>query len=154
MFYILNFIFSNLIFFSKLQQNLLIWVMAEKEFLIIPMTDDSPEVRFDLKKGLIRIFGPSFPENPIEFYGQILKWLELNENSLKKLTIEFDYSILSSASNKMVFELFIKFENLINKGIDVRVKWYYSEYDEDMYDEGKNFKFSMKVPLELIKKEE
>ncbi len=128
--------------------------MADKDTLVIPMTEDSPEVRFDLKKGLIRIFGPSFPENPIEFYGQILKWIELNESMLKKLTIEFDYSILSSASNKMVFELFIKFEQLLNKGIDVQVKWYYSSYDEDMFDEGKNFKNSMKVPVELIEKDD
>lgn len=128
--------------------------MADKDILVIPMTEDSPEVRFDLKKNTIRIFGPSFPENPIEFYGQILKWIELNENTLKNLTIEFDYSILSSASNKMVFELFIKFEQLINKGIDVKVKWYYSSYDEDMYDEGKNFKNSMKVPVELIEKDD
>ena len=128
--------------------------MADKDILVIPMTDDSPEVRLDLKNNTIRIFGPSFPENPIEFYGQILKWIELNENALKNLTIEFDYSILSSASNKMVFELFIKFEQLINKGIDVKVKWYYSSYDEDMYDEGKNFKNSMKVPVELIEKDD
>ncbi len=127
--------------------------MADKDILVIPMTDDSPEVRLDRNKSVIKIFGPSFPENPIEFYNQILKWIELNENSMKDLTVEFDYSILSSASNKMVFELFIKFEQLINKGINVKVKWYYSSYDEDMYDEGKNFKNAMKVPVELIEKD-
>ncbi len=127
--------------------------MVDKDILVIPMTDDSPEVRLDRNKSVIKIFGPSFPENPIEFYNQILKWIELNENSMKDLTVEFDYSILSSTSNKMVFELFIKFEQLINKGINVKVKWYYSSYDEDMYDEGKNFKNAMKVPVELIEKD-
>lgn len=128
--------------------------MAKKEFFVIPMTEDSPEIRFDLKNENIKILGPSFPENPIDFYGQILKWIESNENYFKNLTIEFDYSILSSASNKMVFELFIKLEQLLKKGINVKVKWFYSSYDEDMYEEGKSFKYSMKIPVELIEKEE
>ena len=128
--------------------------MVEKDFVVIPMTEDSPEIRFDLKNENIKILGPSFPENPIDFYGQILKWIESNESYFKNLTIEFDYSILSSASNKMVFELFIKLEQLLKKGINVKVKWFYSSYDEDMYEEGKSFKYSMKIPVELIEKEE
>jgi len=128
--------------------------MVEKDFVVIPMTEDSPEIRFDLKNENIKILGPSFPENPIDFYGQILRWIESNENYFKNLTIEFDYYILSSASNKMVFELFIKLEELLNKGINVKVKWFYSSYDEDMYEEGKSFKYSMKIPVELIEKEE
>jgi hypothetical protein len=126
--------------------------MADKDVIVIPMTEDSPEVRLDQKNWTIRIFGPSFPEDPVEFYSQILKWIDINQNRFDKIVVEFDYSILSSASNKMVFELFIKFEELIQKGKEVIVKWYYDKYDEDMYDEGRSFKNSMKVPVELIEK--
>ncbi len=128
--------------------------MAERDVLIIPMTDDSPEVRLDSKNWKITISGPSFPEDPVEFYSQILKWINNNQNKFDKIIVEFDYSILSSSSNKMVFELFIKFEELISKGKEVVVKWYYDKFDDDMLDEGRGFKNSMKVPIELIEKDE
>ncbi len=128
--------------------------MGQKDLIVIPMTEDSPEVKMDSKNWTIKIFGPSFPEDPVEFYGQILKWLDINQTRFDKIVIEFDYSILSSASNKMVFELFLKFEELINKGKEIVVKWYYDSNDEDMFDEGKSFKNSMKVPVELIEKQD
>ncbi len=124
-----------------------------KDIVVIPMTDDSPEITFDKKNWVIKISGPSFPEDSVEFYRQILDWIDNHENLFTQLTIEFDYSILSSASNKMVFEIFIKLEKLIEKGKRVLVRWYYYDYDEDMRDEGKSFKASMNVPVELIQKQ-
>ncbi len=126
--------------------------MAEKEFFTIPMTDDSPQVIFDDENWTITISGPSFPEDPVEFYSQVIKWIENNEPHFSKITIIFDYTILSSASNKMVFEIFLKLEELISKGKEVEVHWYYEKYDEDMMDEGNSFLTSMKVPVKLIEK--
>jgi len=128
--------------------------MSKKDVLIIPMTDDSPEVRLDSNDWTIKIYGPSYPEDPVEFYSQIIKWIDINFNNFDKLTVEFDFTILSSASNKMVYEIFLKLEELLNKGKKVNVKWYYSSFDEDMLDEGKSFKNSMNVPVEIIEKKD
>ncbi len=114
--------------------------------------EDSPGVLMDLDKKQIIIEGPSFPEDAVEIYKPILNWLSENEESFDKLNCIFDYTILSSASNKMVFEILVKLENMKQSGKDVSVKWFYSSYDEDMLDEGKGFKDNLDLPFEIIEK--
>lgn len=114
--------------------------------------EDSPGVLMDLDKKQIIIEGPSFPEDAVEIYKPVLKWLSENEESLDKVNCIFDYTILSSASNKMVFEILVKLENMKQSGKDVSVKWFYSSYDEDMLDEGKGFKDNLDIPFEIIEK--
>lgn len=120
--------------------------------IIIQQTEDCPGIVLDYEKKELIIEGPSFPEDAVEIYTPILKWLSENEDKLDGLVCTFDYTILSSASNKMVFELMIRFENLIKSGINIKVKWYYASFDEDMLDEGNGFKNNLKVPFELIEK--
>lgn len=120
---------------------------------IIEETEDSPAILMDLDSEKLIFEGPSFPEDAVELYKPVINWLGDNFNLLNKLECIFDYSILSSASNKMVFEILIKFEEMIKSGKNVLVKWYYASYDEDMHDEGKGFKDNLKVPFELIEKD-
>ena len=120
--------------------------------IIIEQGEDFPGVLLDIEKKEIVIEGPSFPEDAVEVYNPILKWVVDNEENLDGLTCSFDYSILSSASNKMVFELLIKIENMIKSGKKATVKWFYSSFDEDMHDEGLGFSKNMKIPFEIIEK--
>lgn len=114
--------------------------------------EDSPGVLLDLEKCQIIIEGPSFPEDAVDFYQPIINWIKKNENNLDSLVCMFDFTILSSASSKMVFEILIKLENLSLKGKNIAVKWYYSSYDEDMFEEGNGFRDNLKVPFEIIEK--
>lgn len=120
--------------------------------IIIEQGEDFPAIILDYDKKILDIEGPSFPEDAVDVYKPILTWLSENEEKLNGLVCSFDYSILSSASNKMVFELLVKLENLHSRGKDILIKWYYSSFDEDMFDEGRGFKENMKVPFELIEK--
>lgn len=114
--------------------------------------EDSPGVLMDLDKQQIIIEGPSFPEDAVEIYKPVIKWIADNSDMFEKLECIFDYTILSSASNKMVFEIFVKLEEVYARGTDVLIKWFYSSYDEDMLDEGKGFKENLKLPFEIIEK--
>lgn len=121
--------------------------------ITIDPSEDTPTVIMDPNKPEIVLKGSSFPEDAIQFYSPIITWLnDIGDKLNKPLVCEFNYSILSSASNKMVFEILLKLEKLAEKGKDVRVKWMYSGYDEDMYDEGRGFKESMKLKFDLIEK--
>ncbi len=121
--------------------------------IFISQSEDTPEVILSVKDKQIVISGPSFPEDAIEFYAKILDWLDAYGSKLDKLNIVFDYSILSSASNKMVYEIFLKLEKLNREyDLDVNVKWFYSSYDEDMYEEGLGFRRSVGLPIEVIEK--
>ena len=118
----------------------------------IEETEDSPGILLDLDKQQIIVEGPSFPEDAVEIYRPIIKWLNENDKLIDNLECLFDYTILSSASNKMVFEIFVRLEEMHARGKDVLVKWFYSSYDEDMLDEGKGFKDNLRLDFELIEK--
>jgi len=125
----------------------------ETGVVTIEQSEDSPNVILNPNKPEIILKGSSFPEDAVEFYSPVINWLNENENNFNNtLVCEFNYSILSSASNKMVFEILLKLEKLKEKGKDIYVKWFYSGYDEDMYDEGRGFKDSMNLRFDLIEK--
>jgi len=121
----------------------------------VEATDDTPKLILDPHKQTILIEGSSFPEDAVEFYSYVIKWfIENTENIEGSFKCIFDYSILSSASNKMVFEILLKLEKLKKAGREVLVEWHYSSFDEDMYDEGKSFKDTISIPFKIIKKDE
>lgn len=120
--------------------------------IIYEGSEDCPAILMDLDNKRLVIEGASFPEDAVEVYRPVIKWLSENETKLDMLECVFDYSILSSASNKMVFELFVKLESFHLKGKEISVKWYYASYDEDMYDEGKGFKDTLKINFQLMEK--
>lgn len=119
----------------------------------IAETDDTPMVFYDIQKNTLKMSGASFPENAPDFYSPIVACIcALDPKSPGKLVIELDFSILSSASNKMVYELLVKLEKLHYLGKDMLVKWYYEGFDEDMVDEGNGYKANLKIDFELIEK--
>ncbi len=121
----------------------------------VEATEDTPKLVLNPHKKTILIEGSSFPEDAVEFYSYIIQWLvENTENLESKFKCVFDYSILSSASNKMVFEILLKLEKLKKAGKEVLVEWHYSSFDEDMYDEGKVFKDTISIPFKIIIKDE
>ena len=122
--------------------------------LYIKQTEDTPEVYLDTNNFTLKITGPCFPEDAISFYQPIIDWVR--EFKLKRnANVEciFDYSILSSASNKAIYELFIMLEEYTKSGINVNVKWYYESFDEDMKEEGEGYRDSLdNIPFDIISK--
>ncbi len=119
---------------------------------IIDAKEDSPEIIMDFDNRLLKITGSSYPEDAVKVYRDVINWLMENASKFDSLTCEFDYKILSSASNRQVYEILVILDNMYKKGKDVRVKWFYNDYDEDMYSEGVSYKDSFDLPIELIEK--
>ncbi len=121
--------------------------------LTIEASDDTPAIIIDGDKRFVRFEGPSFPENAVEFYTPIIeKLLTLIPTWKGEIKIEFEFSILSSASNKVVYELLVRLEKLHAEGSDIHIDWIYETYDEDMFDEGSGYKDCLSIPIELIER--
>ena len=100
--------------------------MIEKGKIKIEETDDTPLVEFDIEKNILRIAGPSFPENAPDFYNPIITEVcNIDPQSPGQLVIELEFSILSSASNKMVYEMLVKLEKIFYLGKSMKIKWIY-----------------------------
>jgi hypothetical protein len=125
------------------------------EKIMVLATDESPQIQFDPKRGLLEITGKSLPEDINEFYTPL-------ENAVKQYitkpqevtTINFDLVYLNSSSTKKILSIITLFEDIYNKGHSVTLNWYYDQYDEDMMEEGEEFARLTEIPVKLIEKKE
>ncbi len=118
----------------------------------IEATANTPDIKFDMEKGELNIFGRSIPENSIEFYNPLFSALDKylsNPRNNTVLNIQLEY--YNSSSSACLLSVFKKLEKL-NKaaGLPVNVNWMYEENDEDILSAGKNFEGMVDLPFHMI----
>jgi len=121
------------------------------EKINIRETDTTPIVILDKENGVFRFEGKTLPENVAVFYQPIIDWFTeyiKDPNPETILVLKLDY--INTASSKALFSIFIKLEEIIAKGFDVKIKWYYADDDEDMKDVGEEYEDVIKLPFEHI----
>ena len=123
---------------------------SDSKRIIIEETEDSPEIILDIEEQLLKISGPSFPEDAYETFQPALRWIDAVSETLMKLTCEFEFTILSSASNKLLFEILLKLEDMYQNGKDVIIFWLHDDFDEDMQEEGESFAQAVHIPFKFI----
>jgi len=110
------------------------------ENLLIPATEDTPEVDFSKEKGIFRIAGKSLPEDVIEFYSPVFSWLEkyaADPNEETKMQVKIIY--FNSASQRALNEIFSILGRVNIKGKTVEIEWLYHEDDDEMREAGEEF---------------
>ncbi len=121
------------------------------ERLDIKATNDTPRVLFDPDNNLFEISGRSLPEDVVTFYQPVLDWLdEYTQSPLKKTDFVFKYIYFNTATSKLVQDILNKLEPLKEKGVEVKIFWYYEQDDEDMLDLGIEFQENINIPFEII----
>lgn len=119
--------------------------------LYIPRTMKTPDIFFDLELGNFEIKGRSIPENSVDFYSQVMQWLdeyEKNPNEDTKLSVKLEY--FNTSSSKCLIDIFRRLEKIHNRSTKVEVHWYYEEEDEDMKESGEDFRDLVKMPVLLF----
>lgn len=118
--------------------------------IFIEETMDTPHVEMDKEKGMFKISGRSLPEDAVRFYAPVKEWLMEyinNPNPSTEFIFEMDY--YNSASTKQFIILLSVLEQILQKGKEIKVAWYYSKEDEVMQDKGEEIKTMISVPFEL-----
>lgn len=122
--------------------------------VINKQTADTPLITFDRVNRVLSFVGASYPVCAHDFYLNILDiFRNIDETQAIKLTIKFDFTILSSASYKVFFEILHKLEKLYKNKSEIKVVWYYDKYDEDLYNDGLDFQESFSFLFEFVKKQ-
>lgn len=121
------------------------------ETITIERTVDTPGIILNTKEKRFRIFGSSYPENALSTYAPVLKWIDklIEGEDLDQITGDFQYTYINSASKKLVYEVLLKLEKLARNGIDIKITWFYENYDDDMIDLGQEFSDLVKVPISI-----
>ncbi len=115
---------------------------------LIQETDKSPLVDFDPSKSKFLIKGSLTPENPIEFYSPIIKWMNtyaFNPNTLSIFT--FQISNIDSESIKQLFLILSVLENINENSGRIKIVWKYQNGDQFIENKGKELDSFIEIPF-------
>lgn len=116
-------------------------------------TATTPYIIFDPNTGLLKIDGRSIPENVIDFYHPIIRWIDEYSKSPAEYTeIHLKFEYFNTSSSKRIFDIMKKLEKMAtDTGKRVTINWYYEEDDEDIFFAGNDYKALInKVEFNLI----
>lgn len=124
------------------------------EPLVIAKSEDTPQIEFDIDKGLFTIQGRSLPENAIEFYKPLFAWVEdaLQNSSGKDVVVEIKLEYFNTASSKQIAKLFLLLENFIENN-NISIKWFYEKEDNDMLISGSQYAKFLNLKFDFIEME-
>lgn len=111
------------------------------ENLVLEGTQSSPDIFFDAKTGVLEIKGKSYPENPAEFYGPVLGWLQeyLGLPDTKSIVVNMEVIYLNSSSSKAFLNLLEALERAAQNGKHITVNWRYHHENETSLECGEEF---------------
>jgi hypothetical protein len=113
-------------------------------------TDDTPNVILDAENNIIEFSGRSLPEDVVTFYAPVIQWIEeYAKKPNAKTNIIFRLEYFNTASSKILLDILLKFEDILNDGQEVVVSWYYQEDDEDMLEAGEEYSEIVDIPFEM-----
>ncbi len=114
-------------------------------------TEDSPKVILDPENKVMEISGRSLPEDVATFYEPIISWLEeYAKEPDEKTVFTFRLDYFNTATSKVILDILVMFEEMIEEGHSVNVRWFYDEEDEDMKAAGEEYSEMVDVPFEMI----
>jgi hypothetical protein len=120
------------------------------EVIKIKPSDDTPSVTLDSEKEVFEMSGRSLPEDVNEFYDPLLNWLEEYKSSPNKTTnFTFKMQYFNTASSKVILDVMLKLEELMEAGNEVKILWYFEDGDEDMEEAGEEFSDIVEVPFDM-----
>lgn len=119
--------------------------------LYINGTTKTPAVEF-LTTGELKIEGKSIPEDCIEFYRPVIRWIEaLKDNPPTSIILTVKLEYINTSSSKIILNIFRLLQDIAGKSkTNIEIKWFYDTEDEDLQEEGENYKMCTSLPLTLI----
>jgi F0F1-type ATP synthase gamma subunit len=116
--------------------------------ILIEATESTPAIKCDFEHEFIEISGRSIPENAVEFYSPLAKWLkDYQKTSKQNLNLIFFLDYINSISYKMVFEILLIAEKIKQDGKTVSILWKYEEDDDQILEEGTYFSSKLDIPF-------
>lgn len=114
--------------------------------LYIEATKLTPEIRLSPDDNLFTIHGHSSPEDVRSLYYPVIEWLEIFVNDILEgeytyskdnpLKFEFYLPYFNSSSAKFIYDMITELKKLGEKGIPVRIDWFYDIDDPEQKEAG------------------
>ncbi|MFQ3598118.1 MAG: DUF1987 domain-containing protein [Chloroherpetonaceae bacterium] len=119
--------------------------------LTIAETKTTPSINFDAQSGVLSITGESYPDSALQFYQQVLDWLnQYLSESASPIVMNFKFSYFNTSTSKCILDMLSLLESAHAKGRKVEVMWHYRQDDEDMQESGEEFAQDINLPFSLV----
>lgn len=123
------------------------------ENLLIASTKRTPEVSFSTD-GRLKISGRSIPEDPSKFYDQLYEWtFYYCQEASNSTTIDISLEYFNSGSSKALLHILRALADIVQKGLQLSVNWYYEEGDDDILERGEYYESILNVTFNFIETE-
>ncbi len=122
------------------------------EPIYVKPTPITPEIDFNFSTGVLKLKGRSIPENPKDFFTNILNWLQEYYSSpceVSELWFEMEY--INSGSSRYILEILRRIWKYQEEGKKTIVKWHYEEEDESILGLGEYYRDLIEMPIEFIR---
>ncbi len=121
--------------------------------LLIESTKKTPEVFFSTD-GRIKISGRSIPEDATKFYDDLYEWiyhycLEPNDTTI----VDIDLEYFNSGSSKAILHILRALVDVLKKGHELTINWYYEEGDDDIMERGEYYESILETKFNFIETE-
>jgi hypothetical protein len=115
--------------------------------VIIPKTNQTPEVEFDVENRNLHVRGKIVPENPFDFFDNFNstfdKYIESHPDNLV-INMKLDY--FNTVSSKLLSKFFQK--AILNSR--PTLNWYYEKDDVELKEAGEDYAQIINYPINLI----
>lgn len=127
--------------------------------LTIEPTEYTPKVLFDPNKHIFELGGFSRPENVSGFYNNLLDYIDQYEKEVldnddfkigTELKVLFKLKYFNSASSKFILDIINTLIELEDKGLKLKVEWYYDEGDETILESGEDLSDISDLPFHYV----
>ena len=90
-------------------------------------------------------------EDVVDFYQPVLDWLGEYRNNPNPRT-EFSIKLIyfNTASSKLILDILMILEEMVEEGHDVLIRWLSLASDEDMQEAGREYEEMIEVPFEHV----
>ncbi len=110
------------------------------EKIIREATRKTPSVLMDASNGIIELKGRSIPENSVEFYTDLIAWIDgYGKKPCTSTTVTIQLEYFNTSSSKCLLDIFKKLELISKMGNTVDVNWYYEEHGDDIHESGEDY---------------
>ncbi len=119
--------------------------------LMIEPTKVTPFVQLDARNGTLAFKGRSSPSASLEFYYPIMSSIDRAFTSgVSSITANFAFEYFNTSSSKCLFDILKRLAQFENRGMDVKINWYYEEDDEDMRETGEDYEDVLGLTFNFI----
>ncbi|HAR19846.1 MAG TPA: nuclear pore complex subunit [Cytophagales bacterium] len=120
------------------------------ESLILQPSAHTPTVSLNAATGVCEFKGRSTPENSVEYYEPIYKWLDAySANPCPTTTVNIQFEYFNTSSSKCILDVLKKFVKLHNAGQKVQINWFYEAEDDDMKEAGEDYCDILQIPFDI-----